>query len=75
MGWFYGFKLNIIVNYKREIVAATVTAVNVHDTKPVEELAHGLTGKLYGNKKLFNKALEADFFDKGVKLIATVRKI
>jgi hypothetical protein len=34
MGWFYGFKLHLIVNYQGEIVAAKVTTGNVHDTQP-----------------------------------------
>jgi hypothetical protein len=46
MGWFYGFKLHLIVNYQGEIVAAKVTTGNVHDTKPVALLAQGLTDKL-----------------------------
>jgi hypothetical protein len=74
MGWFYGFKLHIIVNYKGEIVAAKVTTGNVHDTQPVAELARGLTDKLYGDKGYLSKALEKKLFDKGVKLITTVRK-
>lgn len=74
MGWFYGFKLHLIVNYQGEIVAAKVTTGNVHDTKPVPELARGLTDKLYGDKGYLSKALEANLFDKGVKLITTVRK-
>ena len=73
-GWFYGFKLHIIVNYKSEIVAAKVTTGNVHDTQPVAELARGLTDKLYGDKGYLSKALEKKLFDKGVKLITTVRK-
>jgi hypothetical protein len=40
MGWFYSFKLHLIVNYQGEIVAAKVTTGgNVHGTQPVEELA------------------------------------
>ena len=74
MGWFYGFKLHLIVNYHGEIVAAKVTTGNVHDTKPVEELAQGLTHKLYGDKGYLSKALEANLFEKGVELITTVRK-
>ena len=74
MGWFYGFKLHLIVNYKGEIVAAKVTTGNVHDTQPVAELAQGLTDKLYGDKGYLSKALEANLFDKGVTLITTVRK-
>jgi hypothetical protein len=56
MGWFYGFKLHLIVNYKGEIVAAKVTTGNVHDNKPVEELAKGLTDKLYGDKGYLNRS-------------------
>jgi hypothetical protein len=74
MGWLYGFKLYLIVNYQGEIVAAKVTTGNVHDTQPVEALARGLTGKLYGDKGYLSKALEANLFDKGVALITTVRK-
>ena len=74
MGWFYGFKLHLIVNHLGEIVAAKVTTGNVHDTKPVEELADNLPGKLYGDKGYLSKALEANLFNKGIELITTVRK-
>lgn len=74
MGWFYGFKLHLVVNYKGEIVTAKVTAGNVHDTQPVEELARGLTDKLYGDKGYLSKKLETNLSEKGVKLITTVRK-
>lgn len=74
MGWFYGFKLHLIVNHHGEIVAAKVTTGNVHDTKPVEELAQGLVDKLYGDKGYLSKALAANLFEKGVELITTVRK-
>jgi hypothetical protein len=74
MGWFYGFKLHIVVNYRGEIVAAKLTSGNVHDTKPVPALAEGLVDKLYGDKGYISKALEERLFDKGVSLITNVRK-
>ena len=74
MGWFYGFKLHLVVNHHGEIVAAKVTTGNVHDTQPIRELAEGLTDKLYGDKGYLSKALEGDLLDKGVSLITTVRK-
>ena len=55
-------------------MAAKVTTGNVHDTKPVEKLAKGLTDKLYGDKGYLNNALKDNLFDKGVTLITTVRK-
>ncbi|GAC27296.1 IS982 family transposase [Brumicola pallidula] len=74
MGWFYAFKLHLIVNYHGEIVAVKVTTGNVHDTQLVEELAQGLTDKLYGDKGYLSKALAANLFEEGVTLITTVRK-
>jgi hypothetical protein len=74
MGWFYGFKLHLIMNHLGEIVAAKVTTGNVHDTAPLEELAHALPDKLYGDKGYVSTALAANLFDKGVKLITDVRK-
>jgi hypothetical protein len=47
LGWFYGFKLHLIVNYQGEIMAANVSIGNVHDTQPFTELGQGLTDKLY----------------------------
>jgi hypothetical protein len=50
MGWFYGFKLHIVVNYRGEIVAAKLTSGNVHDTKPEPALAEGLVDKLLATR-------------------------
>ena len=74
MGWFYGFKLHLVVNHLGEIVAAKVTTGNVHDTQPVTELAENLPDKLYADKGYLSQALAADLLDKGVTLMTTVRK-
>jgi hypothetical protein len=50
LGWFYGFKLHLVVNEYREILAFTLTPGNVDDRKPVPKLARGLLGKLFGDK-------------------------
>ena len=74
MGWFYGFKLHLVVHHYGEIDVAKVTAGNVHDTRPARELVEGLTDKLYGDRGYLSNALEVDLLDKGVSLITTVRK-
>src|SRR6201987_4505729 len=38
MGWFFGFKLHLVFNHKREIVALKLTPGNVSDTAPVSAL-------------------------------------
>ncbi len=37
-GWFYGFKLHMVINEKGEIQALTLTKGNVDDRKPVPDL-------------------------------------
>jgi len=74
MGWFYGFKLHIISNYRGEIVAAKLTTGNVHDTKPVPELASKRCGKLYADKGYISKTLKSSLLDLGVDLVTNVRK-
>lgn len=74
MGWFYGFKLHIIVNHLGDILAAKITPANVDDRTPVPELAKELSGKLYGDKGYISKALSGDLFDKGVELVTNVKK-
>ncbi|MFT4810250.1 MAG: hypothetical protein ACJAWT_002054 [Glaciecola sp.] len=74
MGWFYVFKLHLVVNHNDEIVAVKVTTGNVHDTQPGAELAQGLTDELYGDQGYLSKTLAANLFEKGVTLITTVLK-
>jgi len=71
MGWFYGFKLHLIVNHQGDILAAKITPGNVDDRKPVPELCETLKGKLYGDKSYISQALSNDLFDKGVELVTT----
>jgi len=49
MGWFYGFKLHLVVNDQGELVAFCLTPGNVDDRKPVPQLTAKLWGKLVGD--------------------------
>ncbi len=50
IGWFYGFKLHLIINNQSGIISDKVTTDNVDDRKPVSEMANKLFRCLYGNK-------------------------
>lgn len=74
MGWFYGFKLHLVVNPQGEILAFQLTPGNVDDRKPVPVLLQDLFGKVFADKgylskKLFNQLLEDD-----IHLISGIRK-
>ncbi|MBT3190481.1 MAG: transposase [Anaerolineae bacterium] len=45
-GWFYGFKLHLVVNDHGEVLAFQLTPGNVDDRNPVPFLFDGLFGKV-----------------------------
>ena len=74
MGWFYGFKLHLVINDEGGILGIKVTTGNVDDRHPVPELATNLFGTLYGDKGYLSKSLEANLAENGVKLVTGIRK-
>jgi len=72
-GWFYGFKLHLIVNDLGEILSFLLTPGNVSDLVPVEELSKGIFGKLYGDKGYISNPLFKKLHKKGLQLFTTLR--
>jgi hypothetical protein len=73
LGWFYGFKLHLVVNPLGDVLAFTLTPGNVHDCKPVPILARRLFGKLFGDKGYLSQPLFNHLLDHGLQLITHVR--
>lgn len=74
VGWFYGFKLHLIVNDEGELLAVQLTAGNVDDRTPVPKLVKELFGKLYGDKGYISQKLFDLLFADGVQLVTKIRK-
>ena len=74
MGWFYGFKLHLIINERGELLAFYITAGNVDARKPVPRLAERLFGKLFGDKGYISQALFDELIDQDVQLVTAVCK-
>lgn len=74
MGWFYGFKLHLIINDEGGILAVKVTTGNTDDRKPVPNMCNELWGELYGDKGYVSKNLCKELAQKGVKFITGKRK-
>lgn len=72
-GWFYGFKLHLIVNDKGEIMAYMLTAGNVDDRVPVQDLSKELFGKLFGDRGYISTDLFKKLYEKGVEIITKIR--
>jgi len=75
VGWFYGFKLHLVVNDEGELLAFCLTRGNVDDRRPVPKLAHRLFGSLYGDKGyLWQPLAEQLLVTQGLRLISKLRK-
>lgn len=74
VGWFYGFKLHLIVNDRGELLAVKLTAGNVDDREPVPEMTREMFGKLFGDKGYISQKLFDLLFEQGVQLITRIKK-
>jgi hypothetical protein len=75
VGWFYGFKLHLVVNDMGELLAFCLTPGNVDDRGPVPKLVKGLFGKLFGDKGYLSQPLaEQLLLTQGLQLITKLRK-
>ena len=73
MGWFYGFKLHIIVNDNGELLAWKLTQGHIDDRKPVPYLCTHLFGKLFADKGYISQSLTESLLKKGTRLFTSVR--
>ena len=74
MGWFFGFKLHLVINDKGEMMAFKITKANTGDRKPVEFLTQGLLGKLIGDKGYISQALFDSLYQRGLQLLTKIKK-
>ncbi len=76
MGWFFGFKLHIVINDKGEIIDFLFTQGNVDDRYPLKNKSFhdNIFGKLFGDKGYIGKDLFENLFIDGIHLITKLKK-
>jgi hypothetical protein len=77
VGWFYGFKLHLLINHLGEIVSFCITPGNVSDNNEnvLIKLTKKVFGKLFGDRGyLTNEDLFKKLYSKGVHLFTRIRK-
>jgi hypothetical protein len=74
VGWFYGFKLHLVVNDRGELLAFQITPGNIDDRHPVPRLVKGLTGKLFGDRGYISQTLFETLLEQDLRLITKLRK-
>lgn len=75
MGYFFGFKLHIVINDKGELLNFVITPGNTDDREPLKNKSFikSLKGKLYGDKGYISKELSRILFLDGLHLITSIR--
>lgn len=75
IGWFFGFKLHIIINDKGEILSFVITQGNVDDREPLnsESFINAVFGKLYADRGYISQTLRDILFVDGIHLVTKLR--
>ena len=73
-GWFYGFKLHLMVDDCGEILSFSITRGNIDDRVPVLKMAKNFMGKLFGDKGYISKKLTELLAVDAIELITTLKK-
>lgn len=75
MGWFYGFKLHIVISDRGQILSFAVTQANIDDREPLksESFLRAVFGKLFADKGYISQKLTEILFTDGIHLITGIR--
>ncbi len=75
MGYFFGFKLHIVINDRGEIIEFVITPGNVDDREPLKDanFIKKIYGKLFADKGYVSKPLFENLFFDGIQLITGIR--
>jgi len=75
IGYFFGFKLHIIINDMGEILNFVITPGNVDDRQPLKDKSFlkKVWGKLFADKGYISKKLFENLFIDGIQLITGIK--
>jgi hypothetical protein len=74
MGWFYGFKLHLVINDRGELLGLCLTPGNVDDRRPVARLVRPLWGKLFGDRGYISQKVFDELWAQGLQLITKLKR-
>lgn len=74
LGWFYGFKLHLVVSDCGELLSWQVTPGNIDDRRPVPKLTKRLFGKMFGDLGYLSEPLKILLREQNLELITKLKK-
>ena len=73
MGWFFGFKLHLLINHQGQIMALKITGGNTDDRQVLERMTGRLQGKIFGDKGYICQSLMKCLWQRGLHLLTSIR--
>ena len=74
-GWFYGFKLHLIINEKGEILSFLVTPGNVSDVSVLEALSKDVSGSYLETKDISLPMCAQKLLEQRSSVVTPLKKI
>ncbi|MDE5771463.1 MAG: IS982 family transposase [Ruminococcus sp.] len=76
MGWFYGFRLHMIINDKGEILSFCLTSGNIDDRNEdvMDSLTKEIFGKLFADRGYISQKLFEKLLKKDITLVTRAKK-
>lgn len=73
MGWFFGFKLHLVISEEGNLISCILTPDNVNDQAPLGILTQKLFGKLFADKGYISMDWFLKLYNQGIKLVTGVK--
>ncbi len=74
VGWFFGFKLHVVMNHAGEIMSIRITPGNTDDRAVFDDMTAQLKGKMLADKGYISKDLFKTLWQRGLHLITGIRR-
>ena len=76
MGWFFGFKLHLIINERGQIIDFLIAQGNVDDRQPLKDKTFHdkVFGKIFADRGYIGQELFEQLFVDGIHLVTKIRK-
>lgn len=76
MGFFFGFKLHLVVNEKGDLLNFQITQANVDDREPLKnpKFTEKISGKMFGDKGYISNQLTQLLFHNDIHLFTNIKR-
>ena len=72
MGWFFGFKLHLLIHHKGQLTALRVTTGSRDECQPFEAMGAALQGKVFADQGYLSQSLLERLWQRGLHWVTGI---